>query len=171
MKTNKTTVKLNNLSIITVSDILQNHCPLLNKIANASLNCSSKIKHTHCPYIDNTTTAHKKTIPIQSVLWIHTIHKTESILISNIIRAKGAGHYTIFYLKNNSIITYCGSLLFYEKQLEHSFFIRIHRSYIINKKHIEKESYKNGTIIMSDNSIISVSPPYRKKLIAFLKAA
>ena len=171
MKKDITNIKLNNIIIKTVTAILQKYCPLFIKQANADSKCNCTINHTHCSFMNNITIAVIKLLPLQTKLWIKCAHKKECLTINDIIRVKGSGHYTKFYLRKNIIKTYCGSLAFYEQELALSNIFRIHRSHLVNKKYINKDSYSKFTILMSDNFRISVSKPFRDHLQSIFNTA
>jgi len=63
----------------------------------------------------------------------------EKVLINDILYIEGLKNYVAVHLKNNRIITY-NTLKNMQEYLPQSDFIKIHKSYIISLRHIEKTS-------------------------------
>lgn len=95
----------------------------------------------------------------------------ESLLfveLSNIIFLQAESNYTIIYLQNAPRIVVSKTLKDFEELLPHTFFIRIHHSYIINKKRVVKYlKGEGGQVIMSDGQRLDVA---RRKRDEFLRA-
>ncbi len=73
--------------------------------------------------------------------------------INEIICVLADSNYSIFHLENNESIMASRHLKEYEEILENSGFSRIHKSTIINLKHLSDYTNKNGLIVkLSDNS-------------------
>ena len=78
--------------------------------------------------------------------------------VNQIIYVLADSNYSIFYLDNKESIIVSRHLKEYEEILESSGFSRIHKSTIINLKHLSDYTNKNGLIVkLSDNSEHSVS--------------
>lgn len=78
--------------------------------------------------------------------------------VSNIIYVEADSNYSVFHLENKENIIVSKPLKEYEEILENSGFSRIHKSTIINLKHLSGYSNLNGlTVGLSDNSVHSVS--------------
>lgn len=88
--------------------------------------------------------------------------------ISDIIRCEADGNYTLVILKNGEKQVACKTLKEFENILSNSNFYRIHKSHLINLRHLKKyvKGDGGGNVIMSDNSEIEVS---RRNKDAFLK--
>jgi len=87
--------------------------------------------------------------------------------INQIIYVLADSNYSIFHLENNESILVSRHLKEYEEILENSGFSRIHKSTIINLKHLSDYTNKNGlTVKLSDNSEHVVS---RRRSSAFLE--
>lgn len=88
----------------------------------------------------------------------------------DIVRFEASGAYTtIFYEGNKSVIT-SKPIGFYEQQLESKGFYKIHRSHLINIKHI-KELLKDegeGVLILSNNEKLNVSKLKKNELVNLL---
>lgn len=78
--------------------------------------------------------------------------------VSNILYVEADSNYSVFHLLNQERIIVSKHLKEYEEMLENSGFSRIHKSTIINLKHLADYSNKNGlTVKLSDNSEHTVS--------------
>jgi two-component system LytT family response regulator len=86
---------------------------------------------------------------------------------NDIIYIEADSNYSIFYLQNQNRIVVSKHLKEYEEILLDTDFSRIHKSKIINLKHLKNYSNKNClTVIMSDNSEHTVA---RRKVSGFLE--
>lgn len=88
--------------------------------------------------------------------------------ISDIIYLEAESNYTHVYLQTNRKITVSKTLKDFEELLPSSAFIRIHHSYVINKKMVQRYiKGEGGQVIMSNGKLLDVS---RRKKEDFLKA-
>jgi len=86
--------------------------------------------------------------------------------IDHIIFIEADSNYSIFHLENQERIVVSKHLKEYEELLDGSGFIRIHKSTIINFKHLKNYSNRSGLIVkMSDKSEHTVS---RRRVADFL---
>jgi len=82
----------------------------------------------------------------------------------NIIRCEGLRSYTYFYFIGGNKILVSMHLKECENILPPNSFLRVHNSHIINITHVSKYIRgRGGYLIMSDNSVVDVSP-MRKEL-------
>lgn len=88
--------------------------------------------------------------------------------INDIIRCEADGNYTLVFLKNGEKQLACKTLKEFEHLLVQNNFWRIHKSHLINLKHLKKyvKGDGGGNVVMIDNSEIEVS---RRNKDAFLK--
>jgi two-component system LytT family response regulator len=89
------------------------------------------------------------------------------VQLDDIIYCEGSGNYTNFHT-NNGAAPICASrpIHEYESLLENSGFIRVHKSYLINMKHIkEYQRGDGGVVILSNEFAVEVS---RRKKEIFL---
>ena len=134
--------------------------------------------------VKNAVTQINKTneqIKIETLLQNITQKKNKKIILNtsdniyildtdDIIYCKSDNNYTIFHTTDNKRITTSKTLKEYENILPEEFFVRVHRSFIVNSKQISKISKKNsGTIIMKDNSEIPYSVKKKDQLLSVLK--
>jgi two-component system LytT family response regulator len=73
--------------------------------------------------------------------------------VNQIVYVSADSNYSIFYLENKQSVIVSRHLKEYQELLERSGFSRIHKSTIINLKHLSDYTNKNGLIVkLSDNS-------------------
>ncbi len=83
----------------------------------------------------------------------------------DILYCKSDGSYTTVYMRNGDDYLVSKSIKHIEELLPKDYFIRIHKSYIVNLNEI-KELVKHGSgeIILSNNQIIPISRKHRKQV-------
>ncbi len=92
----------------------------------------------------------------------------EFIALENIIYCKANGSYTSFFLKNKGSVLVSKHLKEYENLLADLHFMRVHNSFLINLKEVEKYmKSEGGYILMSNRDTVSIS---KSKKEAFLNA-
>lgn len=90
------------------------------------------------------------------------------VAIQDIVRCESDSNYTHFYLVNGEHFLVSKTLKEYEDMLENQGFFRIHKSSLINLKHLKKyKKGEGGTVTMIDGSQLEVS---RRRKDDFLKA-
>jgi len=90
------------------------------------------------------------------------------INISEIIYLEAESNYTIIHTTENKKITVSKTLKDFEELLPSSMYIRIHHSFIINKKLIQRYvKGEGGQVVMSNGAILHVS---RRKKEEFIRA-
>ena len=90
----------------------------------------------------------------------------------NIGWIEASAYYVKIYSKKG-IYPFRETLSNLENRLDSDKFIRIHRSYIVNIefiKEIKQESQNNYVVVLNDNTCLSLSRNYRKKLFKFFGA-
>jgi two-component system LytT family response regulator len=97
----------------------------------------------------------------------------ESIYLLNvddIIHCESDGSYTVFETFDNYKIVVSKNLKEYDALLSQSGFLRLHRSHLINLKHIKRfDKHDGGYIVMSNGSQIPVSTSGRERLLELFK--
>jgi len=82
----------------------------------------------------------------------------EIIKIEDIIYCRAESNYTRFFNINNAEYLVCKTLKEFEDILSGLSFYRIHNSYLINLNHVKGFSKgKNGTVVMTDGTSLTVS--------------
>lgn len=93
----------------------------------------------------------------------------ESIFLLNvddIIHCESDGSYTVFETNDNQRIVISKVLKNYDTLLSASGFLRVHRSHLINLKHIIRfDKTDGGSVVMSNGSQIPVSSGGRERLL------
>ena len=95
-----------------------------------------------------------------------TIEGLQMVAVKAIIYCMSNSNYTNFTLKDRQKLHVCRTLKEVESMLEGYPFIRVHHSYLVNlnevKKYIKGEG---GSLVMSDNTNISVSRSHKEQLL------
>jgi two-component system LytT family response regulator len=115
----------------------------------------------------------KSTLPQQLEILLNKLHKTSSpnqkialptmeglqlIAVDSIIYCASDSNYTIIYLKQKEKIIVSRTLKDIEQMLDEYSFIRVHHSYLINLREVEKYiKGEGGYLIMTDGSTVDVS--------------
>jgi len=86
-----------------------------------------------------------------------------------IVRLEGESNYTRFFFTEKKPILASKTLREFEDILATHGFLRIHKSHLINKKHITKLS-GNGVLTMSDKSMVEISRRKKAEIAEYLKA-
>jgi len=98
-------------------------------------------------------------------LLIHTKSGVEYIDVDSIIKVSADGNYSNIYLKGNRHICSSKKIKNIDAVLPSNMFFRTHKSYIVNIEKVVRYSNSNQTVIMNDNSEVSLA---RNKKEAFL---
>lgn len=91
-----------------------------------------------------------------------------SVKLKNIIYCEAAGNYTFIYTVDGGKYLASKHLKRIEDLIEDEAFFRVHRSTLINMRHVKKIS-KDAIIYMSNDDEISTSVRNKKKVIAMYK--
>jgi len=88
------------------------------------------------------------------------------VAVATIIRCEGSDNYTIFHFTDRKPVTVCRTLGSYELILKDHGFIRVHQQHLINPDHLlQYRQGRGGTVLMSDNSEVSVSQRKREEFL------
>lgn len=91
----------------------------------------------------------------------------EIVQAGDIIRCEANDNFTLFHLLDQRKILICRTLKFYESALSEVGFVRIHKSHLINVQHLRKYiKGKGGQVVMSDGSVVDVSPNKKDELMS-----
>jgi two-component system, LytTR family, response regulator len=92
----------------------------------------------------------------------------EVVLLQDIIYCEACSSYTKFYLPNKKQVVTSKTIKEYEYLLADNYFVRVHRSYLINLRHVkEYRRGEEGTITMANGQEIKVAK--RKKELFLIK--
>lgn len=104
--------------------------------------------------------------PAEMRLCLPTMKGFIVLKLDDIIYCEAERSYTIFHLEGNKTIMVSKPLFDYDNLLKETFFLRIHKSFLINLHHVkEYQRGEGGIVIMTDNAEIEVS---RRKKDQFL---
>ncbi len=115
----------------------------------------------------NSTTDHYVTNEINNGavrLFIKIGRRIRAINIANILYIQASGDYINIALATGEIFHSKNKITDFENRLPRNLFVRIHRSYILNKEYIKEiKAKQNNYEFMLTNDVVVVSgPTYRK---------
>jgi two-component system LytT family response regulator len=97
-----------------------------------------------------------------SKIALSDMNKTAFILLDDIVYLESSGSYTIFHLKDKQQYTKSKNLKYFEDSfLDHRQFVRVHKSYIVNKKHIKAYRKSSSDLELLNGAIVPMSIGYR----------
>lgn len=128
------------------------------------INAISKIEKYNKPTLDQLKQLQKqlKGEPINKIA-IQGQNGVVFLEFSEILYGEASSNYTKLFLKDERTITISKTLKDIQVVLEDSFFLRIHRQYIINLNHIKYFSRNDSTITMSNNVILPIARNQKEK--------
>jgi DNA-binding LytR/AlgR family response regulator len=85
------------------------------------------------------------------------LRQQTTIMLSEIILLEAEINYTHFYLRNGKKLTIAKTLKHFEKELDSKQFIRIHRTYLINRNHLKTYDSFLGEVVLTNNHRVSAS--------------
>lgn len=95
-----------------------------------------------------------------------TMEGLQMIAVDSIVSCEADDNYTTLMLKNNRKIVVSCTLRVIEELLEDHSFIRVHRSFVVNLREIEKYvKGDGGYLVMSDGSEILISRNKKEELL------
>ena len=95
----------------------------------------------------------------------------EFIEVNDIMYCISQSNYTTFYLADGNKILLSKTMKEVEKMLAPYFFIRVHRSYLINTNFMKKYFHSGGgSILMQDDELIPVSNQHKKMIKGLFEA-
>lgn len=122
----------------------------------------TKMRHGHL--LQN---IHSKDVT-QFTLSIHTVEGVHFLPISDIVYCEADGNYTHFYMANKKRIVASKPLLDFETLLDPNVFMRVHKSYLVNKKQV-KLLIHQGSLLMADGTTVEVARRKRAEVKKWLK--
>jgi two-component system LytT family response regulator len=102
-------------------------------------------------------------------LALPTIQGTFFYKPGEIIRLEGEGNYTKFFFEGGKTLLTSKTMKEYEEILENHGFIRVHKSYIINKTHVINLT-NDGMLVLSDQARVEISRRRREEVGSKLKS-
>ena len=141
---------------------------LVSALARVKKKISEKTgKETFQTFIENTS----RKLPYEEMqLCVASTKGFQIFKINEIVCCEAQNSYTVFYLLNNKQVVSSKPIGDYENLLTDVFFVRIHKSWLINMKHIkEYRKGEGGSIVMANNKEIEVSRRKKDYFIQELK--
>ena len=89
--------------------------------------------------------------------------------ISQIIFISADSNYSTLYLSNGKKIMTSKTLKIWEDKIDHPFFIRCHRSYLINMRYIDNINMKSSLAVVTSHTI-PMSRSMKSKLLLAIKS-
>lgn len=133
-------------------------CKAVDKVNRISLNIGLLTKQIKI-LLENRNDFNRIALP--------TLEGFRFVNLDDIICCQSDSNYTWFFMKNSEKILVTRTLKEYEETLSDNYFIRIHQSYLINIRYVEKYiKGEGGSVIMADGSEVPVS---KRKKEYFLK--
>ncbi len=119
--------------------------------------------------VHNLSGAFIQNIPLDFIA-ISSINKIEFVKLKDIIYLNSEGRYTVFNLVNNQKIVASRNIGEFENIINENDFFRIHNSYIINLKHVEKITKVDGNYCkMSNKESLPIARRRQEQLNRFLR--
>lgn len=89
----------------------------------------------------------------------------------DIVYCSAHDNFTDVILRDGKKKMICRTLKFYEELLEHDGFLRVHKSHLINMKHVSKYSRSGGgVIVMTNGAEIPLSPQKKDLFLSFFES-
>ncbi|MDH5380942.1 MAG: LytTR family DNA-binding domain-containing protein [Cyclobacteriaceae bacterium] len=108
---------------------------------------------------------HGNNQPEEEILSIQADHKTYKLPVKDILYIEGLKEYVSYYTLDGKRIVALQSLKDLETSLSEEFFLRVHKSYIIQKKHIK---YYDSNSVMIHNKLIPIGGSYKENVLRVL---
>lgn len=103
-------------------------------------------------------------IPVITTSGILFINKEDVFYI------KADGRYSQLFCKNGEQYMVCKNIGEYEQELNNDFFFRVHKSFLINCRHVAKINSENGGFVeMNNNMQIEISKRKKRDFLNFLR--
>ncbi len=97
-------------------------------------------------------------------------HGIELVPTEDIIYCKSDSNYCTLVLSGKRKITASKTLKHFETLLDNNQFIRVHKSYLINRNHIRKYLRKyGGELVMSNNDLVPLSRNTRDEIVELIQ--
>lgn len=107
---------------------------------------------------------------VSSTLSVSTPKGLMFVSKEDVIYIKADGRYSELYCKEDQRYTVCKNIGEYEEELNKDFFFRVHKSYLINCKHVVKiKSTDGGFVEMNNKAEIEISKRKKTEFLKFLK--
>jgi len=110
--------------------------------------------------------------PMEMRLCLPTLKGFTIVKLEEIVYCEAQRSYTVFRLVNNKTIMISKPLFDYDKLLNDTIFLRVHKSFLINLLHIKEYMRGDGgTVVMSNGMEIEVSRRKKEMFMARVKSS
>jgi two-component system, LytTR family, response regulator len=110
-------------------------------------------------------------LPIKDKIPVPDNDGIELVLCEDIIYCKSDSNYCTLVLAGKRKITASKTLKHFEELLSNEQFIRVHKSYLVNRIHIKKYLKKDGgELVMSNNDVIPLSRNTREEIVKLIQS-
>lgn len=99
----------------------------------------------------------KNTLSKEQKLFISDRNGWQVILVGQISYLEADGSYCKFHLTDNRLLVSSRNMKFYEQQLEGAPFLKIHKSYIVNKDGIQSYNSTNNILVLQGGKQLPVT--------------
>lgn len=100
---------------------------------------------------------------MEDCIFIRIQNNFRKILFNNILYIEASGSYCNFYLQTDPMITVAYTLMETIQHLPDFLFIRIHRSFIINKKHVTGYT---GNVFYIGERMLPIGRQYKREALS-----
>lgn len=108
--------------------------------------------------------------PSEMCLCVPSLKGFIILKLEEIVYCKAERSYSLFYLEGNRTVTVSKPLADYDELLSDVFFFRVHKSFLINLRHVkEYQRGEGGLVIMSNNMEIEVSRRKKEQFLLKIK--
>ncbi|HET9429979.1 MAG TPA: LytTR family DNA-binding domain-containing protein [Chitinophagaceae bacterium] len=108
--------------------------------------------------------------PAEMRLCLPTLKGFIILKLDDILYCRADRSYTTFYLEGGKTVLVSKPLLDYDSLLQDTFFLRVHKSYLINIHHVkEYQRGEGGMVIMTDGTEIEVSRRKKEQFLLKIK--
>ncbi|NOU17062.1 MAG: response regulator transcription factor [Bacteroidales bacterium] len=102
-------------------------------------------------------------------VFISTTEGLIFIKIDEIVCISADSSYSVFHLVNGSKVVSSKRLSIYEEMLKNRLFVRVHKSYLINLKHVKKyQRGRGGYLCMTNGLVIKVGDSKKDEILKYL---
>lgn len=124
--------------------------------------------------IEKARTTAKPTVinlPLKEKIPVPDNDGIELVPCDDIIYCKSDSNYCTLVLSGNRKITASKTLKHFEDNLSKDQFIRVHKSYLINRNHMKKYLKKDGgELVMSNNDVVPLSRNTREEIVKLIQS-
>lgn len=111
---------------------------------------------------ETTTATDMRQLTPPSKIALSDIHSTQFVSLDDIAYLESNGSYTVFHLRDKQRYTKSRNLKYFEDALgEHTRFVRVHKSFIVNKAHIKGYRKSDQHLELFNGAVVPAAIGYR----------